>query len=252
MIQNPAYYWMPMASFTLRHVSNRIVVVQVSPSVSKALIDVSWDGEFGFIIQHMDQHPAATTTTTTTITTTSTRDLSHGYVVDLGAFDGILSSNSYNFLQLGWNGLLVEATPVTFQLLQDHLSNLKAINPSIMLENVAISANEDGMYQFPTSTSDPMQNGDVTLNTQVIQTIQVPMQSIKTLFTKHSVPKNFDVLSIDVENKSWECVVKILALGYRPTYIIIETGNSWIHDEYQFLGRLRYNGIFWRKTNILR
>jgi FkbM family methyltransferase len=232
-IQQTSHYWMPIASFALKHASSRVVLVKTSKSVSLAVTDVSWDGEFAFLIQHLDR-------------ISPTRDLSTGYVVDLGAFDGILSSNSYNFLQLGWNGLLVEATPWTFKMLEENLANLKAVNPEIHLENVAISANEDGKLDFPMSSADPMQNGDKTVD--IARTIQVPMLSVKTLFNRHAVPKEFDVLSIDIENWSWDVATKTLELGYRPIYLVIETGNRWIHEEYEFLGRLRYNAIFFWKT----
>lgn len=42
-------------------------------------------------------------------------------IVDIGGYDGLLGSNSYNFFQLGWDGVVVEPHPALFNKLRKNL-----------------------------------------------------------------------------------------------------------------------------------
>lgn len=56
-------------------------------------VDVSHSGEFLYIYRHI----------------LARRNFPYArLVIDIGANDGLLSSNSFNFIQIGWSGLLVE------------------------------------------------------------------------------------------------------------------------------------------------
>ena len=46
-------------------------------------------------------------------------------VVDMGAFDGLLGSNSYNLIRGGWSGLLVEGLPSTFIQLNETINRMQ-------------------------------------------------------------------------------------------------------------------------------
>ena len=67
-----------------------------SSEISYLSLDVSGDGEALYLIRRMKQRGS---------------DFFQHYqqlVVDIGANDGLLSSNSFNLIQLGWNAILVE------------------------------------------------------------------------------------------------------------------------------------------------
>ena len=64
----------------------------------QAVTDVSRNGEFGWLYRWMLAHDALPTA-------------GDRLVVDVGAYDGILGSMSYNFLQAGWAAVLVEPNP---------------------------------------------------------------------------------------------------------------------------------------------
>lgn len=75
----------------------RVYMIEEGGSDGKKLktfgIDVSHSGEFLYIYRHIlarRKFPYAR------------------LVIDIGANDGLLSSNSFNFIQMGWSGLLVE------------------------------------------------------------------------------------------------------------------------------------------------
>ena len=62
------------------------------------------------------------------------------FVVDLGAFDGKLSSNAYNFFQCGWDGLLVEASSANMKLTKQHTQQFLENGQNIKYEQVAVVA----------------------------------------------------------------------------------------------------------------
>jgi FkbM family methyltransferase len=47
------------------------------------------------------------------------QNTSNGYFVDIGAYDGVSTSNSLFFEELGWHGVCVEPNPEKFQILKD-------------------------------------------------------------------------------------------------------------------------------------
>ena len=66
---------------------------------------------------------------------------SHGFFVDVGAFDGIYLSNTYFFEQLGWTGICVEASPTYFNLCVRN-------RPRSKCYNVACLDADRGMVDF--------------------------------------------------------------------------------------------------------
>jgi len=62
-------------------------------TLNKVGVDVSSSGEVMFILSRMQAQKSQPWAQ---------------FVVDIGANDGIMSSNSFNFIQLGWSALLVE------------------------------------------------------------------------------------------------------------------------------------------------
>jgi FkbM family methyltransferase len=47
------------------------------------------------------------------------QNITNGYFVDIGAYDGIVDSNSLFFEELGWHGMCIEPNPEKFELLKD-------------------------------------------------------------------------------------------------------------------------------------
>lgn len=72
-----------------------------NPSISKIAVDVSNAGEALYIMRRIEAR-------------FTTPFLWNTLVVDIGANDGFMSSNSYNFIQCGWSAILVE--PQNYQL----------------------------------------------------------------------------------------------------------------------------------------
>ncbi len=108
----------------------------------------------------------------------------NSYCCEFGAWDGKLYSNTYNLISQGWSGVLMEADP-------DRFRELKA-----------------NMQGFP----------KVTTICTVVQ------EDLDSLLKNTKIPKDFDILSIDIDGAdyhAWKTLEE-----YRPRIVIIEVNSS--------------------------
>ena len=102
----------------------------------------------------------------------------NGYFVELGAYDGIQSSNTYYMEKnLGWEGLCVEANPRVYQSL---IKNRKSKNINVALNDYV---------------------GECFFLGDKITThgIKVPCNLLSNVLIENNCPNNIDYLSIDIE-----------------------------------------------------
>jgi len=229
---------------------------------ARIVVDVSWDLEFSFLLSSMKKRDWISN---------KVIDF-EPYVVDLGAFDGKLSSNSYNFFQLGtqWKGLLVEASTINMNLAKDNTAKFLIAGNDIHYENCFVQDKELGVND-PTTTKlrvgvNPMQNSQFKTRIDVrsdqhtklgglLETekdadgeyLNVQVKSIKEIMETNNVPKRFAVLDVDIEGMDWEILTTIMSLGYQPQYVVVEIGNDWELVGYEFVARIHYNRVFRRK-----
>lgn len=111
----------------------------------------------------------------------------HGYFLDIGAYDGIHFSNSYllekEFL---WDGLLVEANPINYNLLLDNRPKCKNINVAIGDECKITNINNFNM------SSKILSNNNQS-------NIEIEEITFKKLFKTYNVPSIIDYMSLDIE-----------------------------------------------------
>ena len=103
-----------------------------------------------------------------------------GTFIDIGAYDGIQTSNTY-FLEkeLGWSGVCVEANPAIFQQL---LRNRRSINLNLAVSDYA------GTCFF---------SGDAIAGQA--EGIQVPCDTLNHILEACQAPAVIDYLSLDIE-----------------------------------------------------
>jgi len=155
-----------------------------------------------------------------------------------------LGSNSYNFIELGWNGLLVEANPNSVLLLRETVTKLhKRLRtfeqrngyikdkPKIDIVHSLISAGifEDRVLKLPLSRSPTSFGTGVNPHaTYDGEMVEVPIVSALKLFQRYNVPKYFGVLTIDIEADTWDVAMDLLQNGgYRPQFLIMESHSDW-------------------------
>jgi len=144
------------------------------------------------------------------------KSATHRIVVDVGA-RGRRLSNSYDLLRFfGWRGLLVEANPRLISTIIDEFAGLE-----VEVVNCAVS-DYTGRSFFYIADKDEVSS----LNerwAKVLDRVEVPVERLGDLLHARDIPKDFDLLSIDIEGED----IKVLndtvgAFAYHPRWIIVE------------------------------
>jgi FkbM family methyltransferase len=106
----------------------------------------------------------------------------NGYFIELGAYDGIQTSNTYYMEKnLEWDGLCVEANPSVYQSL---IKNRRVKNVNVALTDYV------GECFF--------------LNDKISSTgTKVPCDTLNNILRNNNCPKNIDYLSIDIEGHEY-------------------------------------------------
>jgi FkbM family methyltransferase len=102
----------------------------------------------------------------------------NGYFIELGAYDGIQTSNTYYMEKnLGWDGICVEANPTVYESL---VKNRKSKNINVALTDYV---------------------GECFFTNDKITTdgIKVDCNTLENILNEYGCPKDIDYLSIDIE-----------------------------------------------------
>ncbi|WAR28315.1 hypothetical protein MAR_014019 [Mya arenaria] len=218
-------------------------------TISRLGFDVSSAGEFLFILEQMQRQKA---------------EPWKKLVVEIGANDGLLSSNSYNFIQMGWSAILVEPQRDQLDLAKKNHDGLTNQHQDQSVHYVhAVISDHDGQEKLHVSADlFSMQSRIVSEEEQDSNYVEVPSYSVKTFVSKYKVPKHFGVLSIDVEGMEDKIIRQWVEHGFRPIYIILEfvhrTHESQvaitdllIEKGYTLFGIKGFNFIYEYDTNLI-
>ena len=191
------------------------------------------------------------------------------YVVDIGAHDGLWLSNTFPFINDGYEALLLEGTASTFAKLKTFMEGYR---DRVQLVNSIIGFGGGGegirgkgevKYKWITSKNEHGGNDiwwDGTENHMErcgeeearINSLCVVPPSLLSIFKKYEVPKEFTLLSLDIEwnPKQYISLIKsLLNDGYKIKYLIIEMDSRYPQGElirlgYKNIGRLKYDEMF--------
>lgn len=188
---------------------------------------------------------------------------SDGYFVDVGAFDGIVFSNTYALEKYyNWSGICIEANDVKFKDLQN---NRKCIvsNDLLYSENgkefeflcgrVASSAINDKSI----SHNMTIRNWNRFKKDNEDEYIKIIKKSrtLESVLEQHNAPKDIDYLSIDVDGPEFE-IIKVFPFSkYNIKYISIEYNNnrSQINEllsdnNFEYIAKRRVDIIYRNKS----
>lgn len=127
-----------------------------------------------------------------------------GTFLDLGANDGVTLSNTRALADLGWTGVLVDASPKAFKKLQENYQNI-----DFHLYNIALS-HENGVLKFKESGT-LLGSGDVALVStfhdsemerfkSVVEYEEIEAKCLTWKAFMEGCPvKDFDFISMDIE-----------------------------------------------------
>lgn len=214
------------------------------PKITFLGFDMSNAGEIGFIYRRIQSGDFKFTR----------------LVVDIGANDGLISSNSFNLIQLGWSAILVEPVPSQMDLAKMNTYRFVDSNPNyqnITYVQAAIGSKDGSTNFVVTDDLGTMQNHFASQHNyaSVGHKMTIPVQTItvQTLVTQYHIPKHFGVLSIDAEGTGDAILHQFIKLGYRPAYIIYEALHNKEPIEYtaRYLKKNGYLGLTKRGWNFI-
>ena len=135
--------------------------------------------------------------------------VTNGYYLDVGAYDPIVYSNTYNLERLGWDGICIEPTPSLYEYLKE-TRNCKVINVAVdakcgMREFLDVSIRGHRCYNsfeeinrvqelFP-----EFENSD-------IQPITVICQTLEAVLELFDAPNYIHYMSLDIEGAELACL----------------------------------------------
>ena len=154
-----------------------------------------------------------------------TKDSTNRFLVDVGANDGIMASNSYGLILRGWEGILVEPYPPCFQQLQQRYGD----NPKVRLVNSAcgrevavldLYLGKDGTAAgYATLCTD---DSDWFKATRTGESVKVPVSPLTAILEQHSCPPHFALLSVDTEGYDLQVLESLDFDRFRPEVVITE------------------------------
>lgn len=158
---------------------------------------------------------------------------SKGYFVEVGAYDGELFSNTACLADIGWNGLYIEPIYNHYlRCLNRHDKN------DVIVANVAIGLDEGEKTIYSgdlltTLDKDQLKRYseiDWSKNYTFVEEVCDQMR-LDSLMNKLEVPKNFDLLVVDVEGKETEVFQTFDLQEWKPKMMIIELEDE--HPSFQ-------------------
>ena len=125
-------------------------------------------------------------------------EISYGFACEFGAWDGKKNSNTFNLVEKGWNCLMIEGDERKFKDLLKVTQEYKNITP----------------------------------HCAYVSHIEGDQNSLNVIFDNHSLPKDFELLSIDVDSCDYQ-IWKSLK-NYQPKVVIIEHSGLDMDVIYKF------------------
>ena len=158
---------------------------------------------------------------------------SKGYFVEVGAYDGEFVSNTSCLADHGWQGLYVEP-------IYDHY--LKCLDRhdknDVIVANVAIGLEEGETTIYYGDTLTTLDKDQVKRYSEMdvfqhisFSTTVCDQMRLDTLMEKIEVPKEFDVLVVDVEGKEAEVFETFELDDWKPKMLIVELEDE--HPSFQ-------------------
>jgi FkbM family methyltransferase len=186
------------------------------------------------------------------------KERTDGIFVDIGAYDGVIGSNSLFFENLGWQGVCIEPNPEMFKKLQE-LRKCKCVPYAISDKSETarfFQINEGGPATLSGLVDEYSQQAIARINKEVNQEdqnfdyIDVECKTFESI-VKY---KHIDYLSLDTEGNE----LKILqSIDYSEYFIDVITVENNDYDQkfidfltqkgYQFVTRLGCDEVFKRK-----
>lgn len=179
-----------------------------------------------------------------------------GVCIEVGAYDGVLISNTYYFEKKGWRALCIEPIEAAFE-------QCKKVRKECYQGCIAESDMDDKEFTMFKIDNNLSAVSSLTPDVRLIQAFsnritevikcQVKVRSLNSLLNELNYPKDIDFISIDTENTELN-VLKGMDLNYYNVKLfVIENNFNEPHCEnylkefgYKKINRIAVNDFYMR------
>ncbi len=182
------------------------------------------------------------------------RGKQHGFFVEVGAYDGIVLSNTYFFGQAGWRGILVEPNPAKARLCranrpESQVVECAAVAPGGPAEVELLDVLGGEVY----STLVPSEFNLERLREFGLssRTVLVPARTLDSILEEAAAPA-IDFVSIDVEGAELDVLQGFDIARWRPGLVMIESATArppeirryFVRNGYAYLRSVGFNDVY--------
>jgi len=157
----------------------------------------------------------------------------NGFYIEAGANDGITQSYTYELEKLGWNGILIEPSIMSFQSCLLNRSNKN------LFYNCALTDNND-IYKIKGDFNGSLMSsidGKRLSNNNTL--VEVQAKTITKILDENNITDNIDLFSLDVEGYELNVLKGLDFKRFKPKYFIIEV---YTHEFDEISDLLTNNG----------
>jgi FkbM family methyltransferase len=152
----------------------------------------------------------------------------NGFFVDVGSYDGEYASNTSGLADFGWNGLCIEPVSIYYNKCKKRHKNnaVKVIRSAVGENNGSVDIYIGGpLSTIKKELVNKFNSMGWAKEYHHGKKEKVTMKKLDDLLIEEKAPRNFDVLSIDVEGYEWEILKNFDIKMWMPKIVIVE-----LHD----------------------
>lgn len=184
------------------------------------------------------------------------QNINNGYFVDIGAYDGVVDSNSLFFEDLGWHGMCIEPNPEKFETLKNcrRCSCFKLAIAGTNKKTSFLKIRSGGPDTLSVLVKDTDKNAEEQINKYKLKSKEefdiIDVECVAFDYLVHKT--KIDYLSLDTEGNELEILKTIDFSKYDIKAITVENNDyddkfyKFFADKkhYQFVARLGCDEVY--------
>jgi FkbM family methyltransferase len=150
-----------------------------------------------------------------------------GFIIDIGANDGVTISHSLPFIDKGWSALMIEPNPVLFKKMKDLYSDLS----DVICVNLAVAEKQIEKTELYLGCEKHQGHSTILFSETTAEEVQeffsnekifVSCDTLENIIIKNNINKEIDILHIDAEGKTIDILRSFNFKKYRPKFISVD------------------------------
>lgn len=155
------------------------------------------------------------------------RNKDNGFIIDIGANDGVTISHSLPFIDKGWSALMIEPNPFLFEKMNDlysHLDDVVCVNLAVdnkKQDNIKLylgSSQHQGHSTILKSETEWPGVGQYFSDNTVI----VKADTLDNILNQNNLHQHIDILHIDAEGKTLDIIKHFDLDKHKPSYLSLD------------------------------